>query len=61
MLITIEEKYSLKRLRNDILILSTIDQLDRIDPNAYLPLRVITSPQGVEVDGKYLKQVASKK
>ena len=56
MLITIEEKYSLKRLQNDISILSAIDQLDRIDPSAYLPLLVTLSPEGVEINGNYLKQ-----
>ena len=56
MLIVIEEKYSLKRLKNDISILSAIDQLDRIDPSAYLPLLVTLSPEGVEINGNYLKQ-----
>ena len=56
MLIVIEEKYSLKRLKNDISILSAIDQLDRIDPSAYLPLLVELSPEGVEIKGNYLKQ-----
>ena len=56
MLIVIEEKYSLKRLKNDISILSAIDQLDRIDPSAYLPLLVALSPEGVEIKGNYLKQ-----
>lgn len=56
MLIVIEEKYSLKRLKNDISILSAIDQLDRIDPSAYLPLLVTLSPEGVEIKGNYLKQ-----
>lgn len=56
MLIVIEEKYSLKRLKNDISILSAIDQLDRINPSAYLPLLVTLSPEGVEIKGNYLKQ-----
>lgn len=56
MLIVIEEKYSLKRLKNDISILSAIDQLDRIDPSAYLPLLVTLSPEGVEIKGSYIKQ-----
>ena len=61
MLITIEEKYSLKRLQNDISILSAIDQLDRIDPSAYLPLLVTLSSEGVEIKANYFKQEVARK
>ena len=61
MLITIEEKYSLKRLQNDISILSAIDQLDRIDPSAYLPLLVTLSSEGVEIKANYFKQEVAQK
>ena len=61
MLINLEEKYSIKRLKNDISILTAINELDSIDTNAYLPLLVRISPQGLEVEGKYFEQKAGQK
>lgn len=56
MLEMIEERYADGRLNNDILILTKVKELNKIDLQNYSPLRLRFSAEGVEIEYKYLKE-----
>ena len=56
MLEMIEERYASGRLNNDILILTKVKQLNKIDLQNYSPLRLRFSAERVEIEYKYLNE-----
>lgn len=57
MLEMIEERYASERLNNDILILTRIKELNKIDLQNYSPLRLRFAAERIEIEYKYSRKM----
>lgn len=56
MLEMIEEHYASERLNNDILILTKVKELNKIDLQNYSPLRLRFAAEKIEIEYKYSRK-----